>query len=202
MSVTWIFILTDGTSSCWRQHFFQFRRRSAFLLRWLVFMLPPSNFFVCSLLRATRLEPHDPFTCASPLACFNDQRPLRLNSGSFSGGYTGVVASAWWATLKPIPARLSTTFRDPFRCTTMTLPHWAADTSLLPFLHGGESGRASGRRSGTSSFSSHNTRRFRSTAASQACRTSSPKMNSLVILATNTQVFSGTHPRVSVMKAS
>jgi hypothetical protein len=39
-------------------------------------------------------------------------------------------------------------------------------------------------------------------AASNPCMTWSPRMNSSVILATNTRVVSGRHPRVSFMKAS
>jgi hypothetical protein len=136
------------------------------------------------------LERHNPFSCASPSAYFCYQQPL-LDSGSFCGGCTNVLASAWWATLKPDPARLSTTSRDPFRCTavTATPTRWYIAVALPTW-------RWTQSCPGAPQGPSHSTRRFRFTAASQACRTSSPKMNLLVILATKTQVFGGTHPIV------
>jgi hypothetical protein len=73
---------------------------------------------------------------------------------------------------------------------------------VLPFLHGGECRCNSGHPSGTSSLCNLSTRRFRSMAALWACRTSSPRVNSSVILATNTTVFGGRCPGVRVTKAS
>jgi hypothetical protein len=73
--------------------------------------------------------------------------------------------------------------------------------SISVFLPEGECGRAAGSRIGTFSSPSRTTWLIKSTDVSSACTTSSPRRNSSVILATNTQV-SGRGPRVSFTKAS
>jgi hypothetical protein len=104
--------------------------------------------------------------------------------------------------MEPIPARLSATYRGPFRHTITFLSHPVAGTSLLPFLHEGGCGCMPGRRNRTSSLPSHSTRHFRPTVTMQPHGTSSHKMNLSVILVTNTQVFSWRCHGVNVMKAS
>jgi hypothetical protein len=63
---------------------------------------------------------------------------------------------------------------------------------------GGESGRALGYRNVTSSSPSRSTWRLKFTDASRACTTSRSKVNSYVILATNTQAVRGRRTRVNV----
>jgi hypothetical protein len=171
----------DGTSTTsWRRHFFNGVQPS-FSIGW---------FSRCCLPAYSSSPSLGPFV-SSTMVLSQKHLPQRASA-------TGDL----FLTLESVPARLSTTSRGPFIRTAMTLPHQAADTSLLPFLHGGERRRTPGHRSGTFSLPSHSTRQFRSKAASRACRTLSPKMKSSVILVTNTQVFSGRHPRLNVTKAS
>jgi hypothetical protein len=56
--------------------------------------------------------------------------------------------------------------------------------------------------SDTSSSARHSGWRLRSTDASYARRKSRPKINSIVILVTNTQIFNWRHPRASIRKTS
>jgi hypothetical protein len=46
-------------------------------------------------------------------ACFRDRRPLLLDSVSFRGTCTGVLASALWGALEPVLTRLSATSSGP-----------------------------------------------------------------------------------------
>jgi hypothetical protein len=79
--------------------------------------------------------------------------------------------------------------QDSFR------PHsWdSCKPSPLPFVQEYEPGCATGHHDGTS-LPSRSTRYSKSTDVSRACKTASPKMHSLVILATNTQVVSRRRP--------
>jgi hypothetical protein len=89
--------------------------------------------------------------------------------------------------------------RGPSNLTAATLLYRTASTSM--FLQEGECGRAPCSRTSTSSSPSRSTWIVKSTDASCACMTSSPRRNSSVILAMTTQV-SGRGPRVSFTEAS
>jgi hypothetical protein len=82
------------------------------------------------------------------------------------------------------------------------LSQWATATSLLSFIQGVAYGHVLGHHNCTSSLSSHSMWRLKPMDVSWVCMTLSPRMNSSVILVTNTQVVSGCHSRVSYMKAS
>jgi hypothetical protein len=76
-----------------------------------------------SLLKATRLKHHGPLTGAPPSMRFCDRRSPVIVTGTSLGGWTGLLASARWVVLEPVPAKLSKAFRDPSSRTDATVSH-------------------------------------------------------------------------------
>jgi hypothetical protein len=125
--------------------------------------------------------------------CFCDMRPPVIVTGT---PFEGVDRHSRFSA---VDGPRSLPYEDIHRLQGSFQPHLAAATSLLPFIQGCERGRALGHRSSTSPFS-RSTWRFKSKDASWACMTSSPRMKSSVILATNTQVVSGAAPAPMSLK--
>jgi hypothetical protein len=134
--------------------------------------------------------------------CLCYRRSPYIVTGTFLEGWTDVLASASCVSLEAVAARLSATSKGTSSGATATFSHRVAATSLLPFVRGAERCGAPGRHSDASSSLNHRTWRLKSTNASWACMTPGLRMDSSVILVTNTQVVNERRPTVSFTKAS
>jgi hypothetical protein len=93
-------------TSCWPRSFcFQARWRPDFIPCGLGLALLFPNY---SFLSAARLQCHGPFAGVPPSMCFCDRRSPVIITCTSLESWTAVLASTWWDTLEPVPARLFT----------------------------------------------------------------------------------------------
>jgi hypothetical protein len=151
----------------------------------------------CSLLRAGRLELHGPFTGAPPSMCFCDGQ-----SSVFVAGTSQWVGPAFSLQLDGRPCKLSLQGYPPPPGVLPAAPPRLYHTKSLLLRCCPSHMRLNAVAPWGTAMPSRSTWRLKSMDALWEGMTLSPKMDSSVILATNTKVAGGPHPRVSFTKAS